>query len=197
MMMPPDWRPPVLTTPRLVLRPFVEADAAPLFEHASNPNATRYTLWEPYKSVADSIAFVRDYAQLRYREGMADPYAITFVNDPATPIGSCGCFWVSEPNKTMELGYWVAEPFWGRGIAVEACRAVLDSVFREMQPERMQARVIAGNEASCRVLEKLRFRYEGTLRAALLRRGNMEDVMMFATLRREWQEANHRGEPGA
>lgn len=188
MMMPPDWRPPTLTTPRLVLRPFVEADAGPLFVHAKNPNATRYTLWDHYKSEADSLAFVRDYAQMRYREGLADPYAITLASDPAAPIGSCGCFWVSEPNRTMEIGYWVAEPFWGRGIAVEACRAVLDSVLREMQPVRMQARVIMGNEASCRVLEKLRFRYEGTLRAALLRRGKVEDVMMFSVVREEWND---------
>jgi [ribosomal protein S5]-alanine N-acetyltransferase len=161
MMMPPDWRPLTLTTPRLVLRPFVEADAGPLFAHAKNPNVTRFTLWDYHRSETESLAFVRDYAQLRYREGMPEPYAITLASDPATPVGSCGCFWASEPNRTMELGYWVAEPFWGQGIAVEACRAVIDYVFREIQPMRIQARVIAGNEASQRVLEKLRFPYEG------------------------------------
>jgi ribosomal-protein-alanine N-acetyltransferase len=50
----------------------------------------------------------------------------------------------------------------------------------------MQARVIAGNTASCRVLDKLGFRYEGTLRSALLRRGNFEDVLMYSLLRGEW-----------
>jgi ribosomal-protein-alanine N-acetyltransferase len=189
MMMPPDWRPPTLTTPRLVLRPFVEADAGPLFEYAKNPNVTRFTLWDHHKSETETLAFVRDYAQLRYREGMAEPYAIAFANDPANPIGSCGCFWAAYSHKTMELGYWVAEPFWGRGIAVEACRAVLGSVFKEVNPERMQARVIAGNAASGRVLEKLGFRYEGTLRASLIRRGNVEDVLMYSVLRGEWDSA--------
>jgi ribosomal-protein-alanine N-acetyltransferase len=165
-----------------------------LFGHAKNPNVTRFTLWDYHRSETESLAFVRDYAQLRYREGMPEPYAITLASDPVTPIGSCGCFWASEPNKTMELGYWVAEPYWGMGIAVEACREVIDYVFREIQPARIQARVIAGNEASQRVLEKLRFRYEGTLRAALVRRGNTEDVMMFALLRTEWDQA--KGERG-
>ncbi len=117
---------------------------------------------------------------------MAEPYAIALASDPATPIGSCGCFWASQPNKTMELGYWIAEPFWGKGIAVEACRAVLAYAFREMEPERMQARVIAGNTASSRVLEKLGFRYEGTLRSAQLRRGNFEDVLFYSMLLKEW-----------
>jgi ribosomal-protein-alanine N-acetyltransferase len=189
-MMPPDWRPPILTTPRLTLRPFVEADAEPLFTHASNPNATRFTLWEHHKSTADTLAFVRDYAQQRYREGVAEPYAITLTPDLANPVGSCGCFWSSQPNKVMELGYWLAEPFWGRGIAVEACRAVLNHAFREITPERIQARVIAGNAASVRVLEKLGFQYEGTLRRAILRRGKHEDMMIYAMLPEEWKTLN-------
>lgn len=184
--MPPDWRPPTLATPRLVLRPFVEADVAPLFQHTRNPNVTRFTLWDHHKSEADTLAFIRDYAFVRYREGLLDPYAITLTSNHMEPIGGCGCFWASEPNKTMELGYWIAEPFWGQGLAVEACRAVVSHAFRQVQPERMQARVIAGNEASRRVLEKLGFRYEGTLRGLLLHRGKSVDVLMFAILRPEW-----------
>lgn len=186
-MMPPDWRPPILTTPRLTLRAFEDADAEPLFEHAKNPKVTRFTLWDHHKSVADSVAFVRDYARLRYLEGLLEPYAITIAPDPR-PVGACGCFWASQPNRTMELGYWIAEPFWGQGIAVEACRAVLAYSFAQVQPERMQARVIVGNTPSSRVLDKLGFRYEGTLRASLLRRGNIEDVMIYAVLRGEWEQ---------
>src|SRR5262245_4454334 len=145
MLMPPAWRPPTLTTTRLLLRSFHESDAAPLFQYAKNPNVTRFTLWEHHKSEAETLGFVRDYALLRYREGMAEPYAITFRSDAANPIGSCGCFWSSQPNQTMELGYWVAEPFWGQGIVVEACRAILTYSFQEMKPARMQARVIEGN----------------------------------------------------
>ena len=193
MMMPPEGRPPVLTTPRLVLRPFTEADAEPTFEHAKNPNVTRFTLWDHHKSIDDTIAFVRDYALLRYREGTAEPYAITLVPD-FRPIGACGCFWVSQPNRTMELGYWVAELFWGKGIAAEASRACITEAFRSSDARRMQARVIAGNTASSRVLEKLGFRYEGTLRGSLLRRGNIEDVLMYAVLREEWSEKGESGQ---
>ncbi len=183
--MPLAWRPPTLTTARLTLRAFTDADAQPLFEHAKNPNVARYTLWDAHASVADTVMFVHDYAVLRYLEGMAEPYAITISPDPK-PVGACGCFWAAKPHQTMELGYWIAEPFWGKGYVVEACRAVLNFAFAEYGPERMQARVIEGNVASERVLAKLGFRYEGVLRRSLLRRGHFEDVRMYAMLRDEW-----------
>ncbi len=86
----------------------------------------------------------------------------------------------------MELGYWLAEPFWGKGYVVEGCRALLTHVFAEYKPVRVQARVIEGNEASARVLAKLGFHEEGTLRKFLFRRGRQEDVRMFSVLREEW-----------
>jgi ribosomal-protein-alanine N-acetyltransferase len=182
-----EWRPPTLETDRLVLRAFEEADAPALFPHAANPNVTRFTLWEHHKSLDDTLMFVRDYARCRYLEGTPEPYAITQKADPAhNPIGAVGCFWASQANRTMELGYWLAEPFWGRGLAVEACRAVLTHALTACEPQRVQARVIAGNAASVRVLQKLGFRYEGLLRASLFRRGNFEDLLYYAVLRSEW-----------
>ena len=187
LMMPPDWRPPILETDRLVVRPFQEADAGPLFPHAANPKVTRFTLWEHHKSITDTRMFVHDYARLRYIEGVPEPLAVALKDDPGhPPVGAVGCFWVSQPNRTMELGYWLAEDVWGRGFAPEACRPVVTYAFRACGPERMQARVIAGNAASVRVLEKLGFHYEGTLRSSLFRRGMFEDVLYFSVLRSVW-----------
>jgi [ribosomal protein S5]-alanine N-acetyltransferase len=185
-MMPHDWRPPTLTTERLTLRAFAEEDADALFAHAKNPNVTRFTLWDAHKDIDDTLMFIHDYAMIRYREGTAEPYAITISPDPR-PVGACGCFWAAKLNHTMELGYWLAEPFWGKGYVVEACRKVLAHTFAEYRPERIQARVISGNDASARVLTKLDFRDEGTLRHSLFRRGHFEDVRMFSVLRGEWK----------
>jgi ribosomal-protein-alanine N-acetyltransferase len=183
-MMPPDWRPPTLTTRRLVLRAFEERDIEPLFAHASNPNVTKYTLWDAHRTFADSRMFVCDYAMSRYREGTPEPYAITFRGDPADhPIGAIGCFWVSQPCFTMELGYWLAEPFWGQGLVTEAIPPMLAHAFDVCGAERIQAKVIEGNDASRRVLEKSGFQFEGTLRLSLFRRGKFENVLLFARLR--------------
>jgi ribosomal-protein-alanine N-acetyltransferase len=189
-MFTPDWRPPRLETERLVLRAFEETDAPALFPHASNPNVTRFTLWEHHQSLDDTVMFVRDYARCRYLEGQPEPYALTLRDDPGgEPVGALGCFWSSQPNRTMELGYWLAEPLWGRGLMTEACRAVLTHAFVACEPARIQARVIAGNDSSVRVLAKLGFRFEGTLRSFLYRRGSLEDVMFYSVLRTEWEKS--------
>jgi len=183
-----EWRPPILETGRLILRPYEEADAPRLFSLASNPIATRYTLWEHHKTIDDTLLFVRDYARSRYAEGVPEPLAISFKDDPERrPIGSAGCFWSSFPHRTAEIGYWLAEPYWGRGLIVEACRSLVTYAFAALAPERIQARVIEGNAASIRVLEKLGFRFEGTLRSAVLRRGQFENVHFFAVLKRDWE----------
>lgn len=182
MLMPPEWRPPVLTGRRIVLRAFTPDDIAPLFAIASNPKVARYTLWEAHRSLDDTALFVWDYAIARYREGEFEPYAIS-LRPETRPIGAVGCHWVSRPNCTMELGYWIAEQHWGRGLVCEAVEVLLAYVEYEIQPERIQAKVIVGNDASVRVLEKCGFRFEGTLRSSLFRRGKFEDVMMFAKVR--------------
>ncbi len=186
-MMPPDWRPPTLETARLVLRPFEDADAEPLFPLAANPVVTRFTLWEHHQTLADTRVFVCDYARSRYAEGVPEPLAVCLKADPRRwPVGAVGVFWASQPNRTMELGYWLGELVWGQGYAAEACRAAVAHAFSAFAVERVQARVIVGNDASGRVLEKLGFREEGTLRGCLYRRGKQEDVRVFAALRGEW-----------
>src|SRR5689334_25110664 len=153
--MTPFWAPPTIETDRLVLRPVTEADVDAVFAACSNPNLTRFTLFEAHQSRDDTLGFVRDYVAASYAEMVPDPFAVTLKHD-ADPrmVGAVGCRWASRNDRTMEMGYWIAEHLWGRGIAAEACRAVVRFVFASYPAERVQARVIAGNPASVRVLEK-------------------------------------------
>ena len=183
-----DWAPPVLMTERLVLRPVTAADAPAIFLYASNPNLTRFTLFETHQTIGDSLWFATDYVRSRYASREPDPFGIVLKGDPVpTVIGSLGAHWVSQPNGTMEFGYAIAEPYWGRGLVAEASRALIRYVFTEYAVERLQARVIVGNEASERVLAKLGFAREGVLRSFILRRGRHWDVAMYSLLRGEWE----------
>jgi ribosomal-protein-alanine N-acetyltransferase len=179
----------VLTGPRLWLRPLDERDVDALFAAASNPAVTRYTLWEPHRTPDDTRDFLRTYAAERYREGVPDPLGIVLrghgsIDGPV--IGCVGCRWVSEKNRTMEFGYWIAEPFWGHGLAVEAVRLLMDFVFTAYSVERLQAHCFAENLPSARVLEKLGLTFEGTHRSALFHRGRFWDLKMYAILRSDW-----------
>ena len=186
--MDPAWTPPTLATDRLVLRAVTETDADAVFAACSNPNLTRFTLFETHRTPDDAVSFVRHYARQSYAERVPDPFAVVLKDDPdGQMVGAVGCHWASRANFVMELGYWVAEPLWGRGIAAEAGRAVVGYAFENYPPvRRIQARVLVGNPASARVLDKIGFRFEGTHRAAVFRRGRFEDVTMFAVLRDEW-----------
>jgi ribosomal-protein-alanine N-acetyltransferase len=184
--MPIDWRPPTLESQRLLLRALTVEDADSVFAYAGNPAVTRFTLWDMHKSRDDSLEFVRDYALSRYLEKQPDPYAICFKNEPQRVIGTIGCFWNNRLNRTMELGYALGEPHWGQGITVDAGRALLTYVFATCDVERIQARCMAENSASIRVMQKLGMTCEGCLRSSLFHRERFWDMNLYSLLRREW-----------
>lgn len=174
---------PTLETPRLVLRPLTDADADAIFAACSNPRLTAHTLFDTHRSVADTLGFLAAYAKVKYAAGEPDPLGIAFKGSPGEVIGCVGARWESEPHRCMTLGYWVAEPHWGRGIVTEAAAALVRHVFDAYAVERVQSVVFVGNDASARVLTKLGFTQEGTMRSAVLKNGVFRDVMLFARLR--------------
>jgi ribosomal-protein-alanine N-acetyltransferase len=171
----------------LRLRPFVESDAPALFEYTSNPNVTRFTFWEAHRSVVDTVAFVGPYALASYLEGVPEPLGLE-LKEIGRIVGAIGCRWASQKDRCMELGYWVAEPFWGRGLAVEASRALLGHVFANYDVERVQAHHMDGNDASGRVMLKLGMTFEGVHRRSLFHRGRFWDRHCYAVVRDEWRD---------
>jgi ribosomal-protein-alanine N-acetyltransferase len=183
------WQPPRLETARLLLRPLTPDDAGSIFAHASNPNVTRYTLWDHHRTLDDTLRFLSEYVPMRTAEGVPDPLGICLKEEPGRVVGCLGCFWNTKANHCLEFGYWIGEPFWGRGLVAEAARALIDYAFRTYPVERMQAHYMAGNAPSGRVLLKLGLTHEGTLRSALFHRGRFRDVHIYSLLRDEWARA--------
>jgi len=183
-----NWKPPTLTTPRLTLRPLDIADAGDVFLYASNPRITHFTLWHTHETLDDTMLFVRDYLLSRYQNQEPDPIGVVLNDDPThSVIGSVGCFWASRKDGVMETGYNLAEPYWGRGIIVEALQRLFEYVLDAYPVLRIQARVISGNTASGRVARKLGMNYEGTLRSLIIHRNQPVDVEYYALLRTQWR----------
>jgi RimJ/RimL family protein N-acetyltransferase len=86
-------------------------------------------------------------------------------------------------RMTAEVGYWIAEPFWGRGIASAALGRATMYAYTSLGLERLQAMVFEGNAASVRVLEKNGFEFEGRLRRYVLKDGRLLDAILYARLR--------------
>ncbi len=122
-------------------------------------------------------------AMLAANENDTFAFAIT-VNGKV--IGSIGAFRQTNiHNKTAELGYYIAEEYWGKGIMTEAVNQLCDYVFSHTAIIRIYAEPFAYNIGSCRVLEKAGFQYEGTLRSNALKNGNVLDMKMYSKLKTE------------
>lgn len=83
---------------------------------------------------------------------------------------------------SAEIGYWIGEPFWGRGIATAAVKAVCGHAFKELNLVRLYAYVFEWNPASARVLEKAGFECEGRLRKSVVKDGKIIDQFLYARL---------------
>ena len=86
-------------------------------------------------------------------------------------------------SKAAEIGYWVGEPYWGRGIATLAVRSFVEYAFERFGLLRVSASVFADNPRSVRVLEKSGFVYEGRLRKSVVKDGRVLDELVYALVR--------------
>lgn len=109
-----------------------------------------------------------------------DTFAFAITVDGKV-IGSIGAFRQGNiHSRTAELGYYIAEEYWGKGIMTEAVKQLCDYVFENTDIIRIFAEPFAYNIGSCRVLEKSGFHYEGTLWSNAVKNGNVIDMKMYA-----------------
>ena len=172
---------PLLETSRLVIRPLRMQDAKDIFSYASDPEVARYVLWEPHRSLSDSKRYIR-YIRMLYRRGLPASWAV-MLRDSGRVIGTIGFMWYSDENSTAEIGYSFSREYWNCGYATEAMRAVMDSAFRSLPVNRLEAQHDVRNPASGRVMEKCGMHREGVLRQRIRNKGELIDTVLYSILR--------------
>jgi ribosomal-protein-alanine N-acetyltransferase len=90
---------------------------------------------------------------------------------------------IEADHRRAELGYWIGVPYWGKGYATEASRALVDYGFGTLGLHRIFASHFANNPGSARVLRKIGMRHEGSLRAHVLKWGEFIDLEMYGMVR--------------
>jgi RimJ/RimL family protein N-acetyltransferase len=99
-------------------------------------------------------------------------------------IGSIGVYRKENIHRhTAEMGYYIAEPWWGKGIGTTAVKEVCSYIFNNTDIIRIFAEPFAYNIASCRILEKAGFTFEGTLRKNAVKNGKVIDMKMYALVK--------------
>jgi len=165
---------PTLTTERLVLRPFTLADAPEVQRLAGDRDVASTTLRipHPYK---DGMAeeWIGTHTD-KCAKGEGVSFAVT-LRDAETLMGAVGLD-ICKDHLRAELGYWIGKPYWCKGFATEAARALVGYGFRVLGLNRIHAQHLVRNPASGRVMIKIGMRCEGTLRQHTKKWEVFEDV---------------------
>ncbi|HVU12940.1 MAG TPA: GNAT family protein [Phototrophicaceae bacterium] len=179
---------PELTTARLRLRELRPSDAEALFAIKSDFEVTRHYSSEPHQSVNDSLTWIENRL-VNYQKHDSLVWAVT-LKDEDRLIGDC-LFWHFDfASGCTEIGYELHPAYVRQGMMTEAASAVIAFGFEQLDLHRIEADASLENAASNRLLRKLGFTLEGTLRERHFFRGHYHDECYYGLLRDEWGGAS-------
>jgi len=158
------------------LRSWRLSDAESLVKYANNRNIwlnLRDRFPHPY-TPRDALAF---FDSILGKE----PETVFAIDVGGEAIGGVGFALQKDVDRvSAELGYWIAEPFWGRGIATEVVKVMTSYALERHQLTRVFGMPFSRNVASCRVLEKAGYVFEGSLRRSAIKDGVIVDQCLYA-----------------
>lgn len=138
----------------------------------------------PY-TVKDAEEFIK--TMLCADQDKTFAFVIT-VNDQA--IGSIGVFRCENIHfRTAEMGYYIGEPYWGKGFGTSAVEQACNYIFQHTDIIRIFAEPFAYNTASCRVLEKAGFQFEGVLRSNAIKNSQILDMKMYSRIKETGEDS--------
>ena len=168
---------------RCTLRRWAKSDVASLVRHANNLNVAKHLrdrFPHPYTRT-HAFAFLTHAAA---RDAPTN-FAIVVAEEA---VGGIGYVRGSDVERySAEIGYWLGEEFWGRGIATEALQMLTHYLFADEQLLRLFALPLADNAGSIRVLEKAGYEREGLLRASCVKYGERRDQLLYARVNADWK----------
>lgn len=172
---------PILTTERLVLRPFSPDDAGRIHELLATPEIADTTLNVVYPYPEGAAAgWIATHATAA-EDGTRWTWAIT-LRSGGELLGAIG-LGVVPVHRRGTLGYWLGVPYWSQGYMSEAARAVIAYGFDTLDLHRIDAACMRRNPASAKVMQHGGMTCEGTFRDYIIKHGRFEDVDRYAVIR--------------
>lgn len=171
-----------LQTERCILRPFEETDLDDFFEYAKNPHIGPNAGWAPHSNPEESQKILQSFME------HDEVWALIYKENNKL-IGSIGLHkdQLRTTTDVKMLGYVLSEDYWGQGIMPEAAGAAIEYAFEQLDISLVTVHHYSNNMRSKRVIEKLGFRYEGTLRhCSKIYDGSIHDLLCYSITREEW-----------
>lgn len=182
---------PVIETERLILRMVKRSDAKQLFDLCSLKETSEFSLWSPHETLKDTKDFIA-YQHSLYKKKQCYFFV---VQDKLSKevIGTCSYVSNEMDEKVWEIGYSIIKPLWGCGFGTETALALTEFAFKRIGAQRVFARVLPQNVASARVLQKIGFENEGTLKKGYYYNEKISDVLIFGITDTMFKEVEFNG----
>lgn len=176
---------PTFETKRLILRKITLSDLDDIFEFSSDPEVAHHMTWEVNKSKDETLNNFIKTVMKGYENGQSADWAIVYKESKKV-IGTCSFVDWSNEHKRAEIGYVLNKNYWGHGFVSEAIKEVIKFGFRSVQLNRIEGGCNTDNIGSEKVMLKVGFEYEGTLRKNEFIKGEFRDTKVFSILKDEF-----------
>jgi RimJ/RimL family protein N-acetyltransferase len=177
----------VLKTERLTLRVLRESDLEAIWPYVADAEISRFMSWVPHDSMEETRAFISDV-----RRRMAEGVTIAWIiEEQGNVCGLVSLIGIVRKHRALhydkaELAYWLGRDFRGRGIATEACEAVLRYAFNRLDLNKIVVAHVTQNDASRDLILRLGFRCVGTEYQHFSKEGQWFDHVLYELLRTAW-----------
>jgi ribosomal-protein-alanine N-acetyltransferase len=170
---------PILSTNSLLLRQFVSSDLENVFKGLSHPDVIKY-YGVSYDTLEATKAQMQFFADLeRYRTGI---WWAVCSSDNKTFYGAGGLNNLNQEHKKAEIGFWLLPEFWNKGMMKEAIPFIYNYGFQKLRLHRIEALVETENSNCKRIMAKLDFKHEGTMRDCEIKNGKLISLDIYAKL---------------
>lgn len=177
----------IIETERLILRPFREEDAEPMFHNwASDPEVTKFLTWPVHENVEVSKQVVKSWIN-DYDIPQSYQWAVE-LKEIHEPVGSISAVKTDDRTESATIGYCIGRNWWGQGITAEALREVIAYFFQEVGMNCVNACHDPRNPNSGRVMRKCGMTYEGTWRAGGINNQGVCDESWYSILKKEYEK---------
>ena len=178
-----------IETKRLVLREYCEEDAEDIVNGISNLNISKWLLMVSYPyTIKDAKGWINiNLKEQKKKQRESFEFLITLKENKKV-IGGIGIN--VKRNEVADIGYWLAEEYWRRGIVYEACNEIINFGFEKLKLRKIVIPIFAGNIASNGLAKKLGAKLEGTFRKQCIAKatGEVHDENVYGLLKEEWKK---------
>lgn len=172
-------------TDRLYLKIISKEYIKQIFKHFSDPEVTKYMDINSLESIEQAEEIIDYYIN---KEDDQHHYRWVIIRKKDNQfLGTCGINKISKNRANKcEIGYDLSKKYWRKGYTYEVLETIIKHIFTDLKIHRIEAMVIKGNDASCRLLEKLNFKNEGLLRDYHIFNDDYVSEYMYSLLKEEY-----------